>query len=174
MKTGDVIIAIDPCIMDETDINTLTIGKEYTIVDDIEPVEGCICVKDDTGVYHFFEIDTLYQFFKWEGSDCVINLTPHPINILDENNKIIKTYPSKGIARVYTIRTRKRFTIEDIPVWTKEFGEVNDLPIYSFGIFYIVSQIVKSALPLRDDLLVPDDIIRDNVGTIIGCKSFSI
>ena len=91
-----------------------------------------------------------------------------------ENNKIIKTYPSKGMARVSTIRTRKRFTIEDIPVWTKEFGEVNDLPIYSFGIFYIVSQIVKSALPLRDDLLVPDDLIRDNVGNIIGCKSFSI
>ena len=174
MKTGDVIIAIDPCIMDGTDINTLTIGKEYTIVDDIGPGEGYICVKDDIGVYHLFEIDTLYQFFKWEGSDCVINLTPHPINILDENNKIIKTYPSKGIARVYTIRTSKGFTIEDIPVWTKEFGEVNNLPMYNFGIFYIVSQIVKSALPLRDDLLVPDDLIRDNVGNIIGCKSFSI
>ena len=38
-------------------------------------------------------------------------------------------------------------------------------------VYYIVSQIVKSALPNRADLLVPAEVVRDNAGNIIGCKS---
>ena len=37
--------------------------------------------------------------------------------------------------------------------------------------FYIVSQLVKSALPNRSDLLVPAEMVRDEKGAILGCKS---
>ena len=40
--------------------------------------------------------------------------------------------------------------------------------------FYIVSQLVKSALPNRSDLLVPAEMVRDEKGMIIGCKSLGI
>jgi hypothetical protein len=41
-------------------------------------------------------------------------------------------------------------------------------------IFYLVSQPVKSALPSRKDLLVPAEVVRDEKGNIIGCRSFGI
>ena len=40
--------------------------------------------------------------------------------------------------------------------------------------FYIVSQLVKSALPNRSDLLVPAEMVRDEKGVILGCKSLGI
>ena len=40
--------------------------------------------------------------------------------------------------------------------------------------FYIVSQLVKSALPNRSDLLVPAEMVRDEKGAIIGCKSLGL
>lgn len=39
------------------------------------------------------------------------------------------------------------------------------------AIYYIVSQLVKSALPDREDLLVPAEVVRDEQGHIIGCRS---
>lgn len=49
--------------------------------------------------------------------------------------------------------------------------------IYPTGIedtYYLVSQLVKSALPSRKDLLAPDEVVRDEKGNIIGCRSFGI
>jgi hypothetical protein len=39
--------------------------------------------------------------------------------------------------------------------------------------YYIVSFMVKSASPGRKDLLVPNELVRNEKGIIIGCKSFS-
>lgn len=39
---------------------------------------------------------------------------------------------------------------------------------------YIVSRIVKQSVPERDDVVVPDDLIRDDDGNIIGCGRFSL
>ena len=51
------------------------------------------------------------------------------------------------------------------------FGEPEGLPDFKDGVFYVVSQLVKSALPNRKDLLVPAEVVRDEKGQIIGCKS---
>ena len=40
--------------------------------------------------------------------------------------------------------------------------------------YYIVSQLIKSALPKRVDLLVPAEVVRDDNGNIIGCRSLGI
>ena len=40
--------------------------------------------------------------------------------------------------------------------------------------FYIVSQLVKSALPNRSDLLVPAEMVRDEKGAILGCRSLGL
>ena len=40
--------------------------------------------------------------------------------------------------------------------------------------YYIVSQIIKSRFPEREDLLVPAEMQRDNDGNIIGCRSLGI
>ena len=45
---------------------------------------------------------------------------------------------------------------------------------YGPAIYYIVSQLVKTANSDRKDLLVPAEVVRDNNGSIIGCRSFGI
>ena len=109
----------------------------------------------------------------------LINLTPHPINIMD-GGKIVKTYPSEGFLRVSTEVKNAGFTVDDIPIvetkfgeTTFVFGETEGLPEYNLGTFYIVSQIVKTANSNRSDLLVPANIVRDQNGNIIGCESLS-
>ena len=96
------------------------------------------------------------------------NYTPHPINILGEHGII--TIPSTGLIRL------KATTVADehimcCPTSRTVFGEPEGLPPYEEGTYYIVSQLVKSALPERADLLVPAEVVRDEGGNIIGCRS---
>ena len=66
-------------------------------------------------------------------------------------------------------------TLEDGTHLTRTvFGEPEGLPAYEEGTFYIVSQIVKSALPYRTDLLVPAEMVRDAAGNVVGCKSLGL
>lgn len=105
----------------------------------------------------------------------IINTTPHPITILDDNNSVIKVFP-KG---EFTIRLASStvdagFQVEGINITTTKYGEVTGLPEYHPFVYYIVSGMVKAALPLRTDLLVPGEQVRDSNGMIIGCKSLGI
>ena len=102
----------------------------------------------------------------------IINMTPHPVNILDDANNQIIVIPASGSLirlKVYTVDTG--WTVDDIRVTKTVFGNPEGLPDYKFGTFYIVSQLVKSALPSREDLLVPAEVQRDTNGNIIGCRS---
>lgn len=54
------------------------------------------------------------------------------------------------------------------------FGEVEGLPKYREDVYYIVSRLVKSALPDRKDLLCPGQQVRNETGQVIGCKSLSL
>ena len=61
-----------------------------------------------------------------------------------------------------------------VPLTKTTFLKPEELPAYQDGVFYIVSQLVKYALPERADLLVPSVIVRNRFGKIIGCRSFGI
>ena len=61
-----------------------------------------------------------------------------------------------------------------IKINSTSFGEVDGLPEPQEGTIFIVSALVAQALKgARDDLVVPDDTVRDDRGVIIGCKSFA-
>lgn len=101
----------------------------------------------------------------------IINLTPHDINIILDNDTT--TIPTSGqIARCKTNRIQIDM-IDSIPINQTQFGQVTDLPNQQENIFYIVSALVANALPDRSDLLIPDDTVRDNEGKIIGCKALA-
>lgn len=102
------------------------------------------------------------------------NLTPHPIHLLGEDNQVIRTFASEGLVRLQATTVDAGFTVDNCKITKTVFGEPTGLPEYQFGQFYIVSQLVKSALPAREDLLVPAEVVRDSNGNIIGCKSFGI
>src|SRR5690606_41172859 len=101
----------------------------------------------------------------------VINKTPHDVNIVDQNGQIIRTYERSDSQIRLAVKTVQDVPLPDgTPTSRTEFGEPEGLPAYVEGVFYIVSQLVKNALPYRTDLLVPAEVIRDEKGNIVGCK----
>ena len=101
------------------------------------------------------------------------NFTPHNVVIvMNETTKIV--IPSDGIARVTETKTATPSIDVDgvvIETFKSSFGEVENLPPQEDGVMVIVSAMAASAAKDRNDLLVPGELVRDNDGNIIGCKS---
>lgn len=112
---------------------------------------------------------------QWEGLDeiiaalkpieeRIINLTPHDINIVDG-----ETFESQGSARV-KVESKCIDSKCGVNIYNTQYGEVEGLPEQKKGTYYIVSMLVKQALPKRNDLFSPSGLVRDEQGRIIGCK----
>lgn len=100
------------------------------------------------------------------------NFTPHNVVIVMNETKIV--IPSDGIARVTETKTAAPSIDVDgvvIETFKSSFGEVENLPPQEDGVMVIVSAMAASAAKDRNDLLVPGELVRDNDGNIIGCKS---
>lgn len=107
-------------------------------------------------------------------SDKIINLTPHDVNIVDEDGNIIKTFEKSGDVARCVEEASLMGSINGIDCFDVDFGEIEDLPPEETGTFYIVSAIIKRAGDDigRQDLLVPYNTYRDENGNIIGCRAF--
>ncbi len=104
----------------------------------------------------------------------LVNATPHPIDIVGDNGDVIRTIAFSGVvARCHEQIARSATDLDGIPVCDTEFGDVYGLPEPQPGVYYIVSHLVREALPERDDLLVPVELVRDASGRIIGCRSLA-
>lgn len=101
------------------------------------------------------------------------NLTPHDITICDKCGKIVKVIPSSGIVRL-SAKIADYSEVDGIRITKTYYGEPDGLPEFRDDTYYIVSQLVKSALPERMDLLVPTEMVRDEKGNIVGCQSLGI
>jgi hypothetical protein len=130
----------------------------------------------------------------------IISLVPHQIHLIGQEGQTIRTFePSGQVARVSVETVKAKVDeLSDLPITHQKFGDVTGLPkqeTYCLGgidphehqvycgcdqggggiaRYYIVSAMVKAALPKRRDLLVPSDFVRDEKGQILGCKSLSI
>lgn len=60
-----------------------------------------------------------------------------------------------------------------IDIMEKSFNNVEGLPEPKENTLYIVSALVAGACKNRDDLVVPNDTVRDDQGRIIGCRSLA-
>ena len=61
-----------------------------------------------------------------------------------------------------------------IKINSTSFGEVDGLPEPQEGTIFIVSALVAQALKgVRNDLVIPDDTVRDEQGRIIGCRALA-
>lgn len=102
----------------------------------------------------------------------IINKTPHDVNVVDEKNNVLRTYlRSDSQIRISSQIKRVGFADDGTPLTVTEYGEAYGLPEYVDGVYYIVSALVKNALPERSDLLIPAEQVRDGAGMVIGCKS---
>lgn len=113
-----------------------------------------------------------------------VNLTPHDVTLFaDPNNPPIATIPRSGeVARV-TEETKEWgiITVNDskVPVVRKTYTDVEGLPIKpQENTLFIVSIVVKNALPDRHDLITPDtgpdSVVRYEDGRIRGVRRFQV
>jgi len=111
------------------------------------------------------------------------NFTPHAINYIAPCGEQV-TFSSSGVARVSAIsESAGSYGLDGhvsetgqtiVRLISQSFGKVEGLPDEESGVRYIVSRLVKSALPEREDLIVPADLIRDASGQITGCRAFEV
>lgn len=106
----------------------------------------------------------------------IINLTPHPINLMPEGGPVVTIPPSGTVARCATSRVQVGTVTVDgisIPVNQTQFGAVSDLPDLQPDTIYIVSTLVAQAVPGRRDVFVVDDAVRDDQGRVIGARALA-
>ena len=106
-------------------------------------------------------------------NETIQNHTPHTINIHTPDGAIVTIAPQGSpVPRVETIAVDEA-PIGAIPTVVSRLGPVSNLPPATPGVYLVVSQIVASACPDRDDLLYPYDLVRDDKGRPIGCRALS-
>lgn len=98
------------------------------------------------------------------------NYTPHPIVVLDGEDKVISEIPSLGQAHCDQV-DGDPMQVGDFIVKSRRYGNVSGLPDAQPGVILIVSQLVAQAAPQRGDLVWPGDVKREN-GQIVGCYNF--
>lgn len=104
----------------------------------------------------------------------LINLTPHPFVLVDENNNtILELPPCDNPPRASEEREQIDIINDNIPVNTLVLGDVKNLPEPEENVSYIISRIVAEACPDRIDLYIPDETVRDEEGRIIGCRALA-
>jgi hypothetical protein len=103
----------------------------------------------------------------------LVNLTPHPIAIYgnrsveDGPSEVIP--PSGTVARLATIELGSQVG-RSAAYELVEYGHAHDLPQPQDGTDYIVSLVVALAVHGRNDLLAPYLEVRNEQGTMIGCR----
>ena len=102
----------------------------------------------------------------------MLNRTEHSVKIfntigVETPDMVLEQYKGEPI-RV-SCESRKVDTVEGIDIYENIYGEVTGLPEFKEGIYYVVSAMVRQALPERKDLLSPGQLIRNEAGQPIGC-----
>lgn len=102
----------------------------------------------------------------------LVNLTPHPINIYCGNSiddgPIDIIQPSGIVVRLATIELGTQYQ-KGAVYELVEYGHAHDLPAKQHDVYCIVSLVVALAVH-RDDLLAPYVEVRNEEGTMIGCR----
>ena len=98
----------------------------------------------------------------------LINLTPHSVKLVTPEGVV--EFTSAGVARVSSTQ-EEIGRVVGTPLVRATFGEVTGLPEPVEGTLFIVSGMVRAALPGRGDLVSPGDLVRDEAGAVVGCKS---
>lgn len=105
----------------------------------------------------------------------LVNLTPHPIAIYgnrpaeDGPEEVIP--PSGTVVRIATVDLGTNLSAHSGRSYELvEYGHAHDLPQPAAGTDYVVSLVVALAMRGRGDLLAPYLEVRNEQGTMIGCR----
>jgi hypothetical protein len=99
-----------------------------------------------------------------------INCTTHRVQLMRKGMPDLVLPPATTPAKVRMVKVGS-FKGVDI---MQRSEEVEGLPDKQLNTFYLVSRIVKDAVPDRMDVVVPTDLVRDSKGTVIGAKHVAL
>lgn len=98
----------------------------------------------------------------------LVNLTPHTLSIYDGETLVVTLPPSGQVARV-SIETQRLSVMDKVPLYVQQPGEVVGLPEPD-GALFVVSALVRLAVPNRRDVASPGELVRNEAGQPVGCK----
>lgn len=97
------------------------------------------------------------------------NLTPHAIVLV--NGPTIP--PSGSLARCASSSVSAG-EHAGVTLSRTSYGAVEGLPEPEAGVIYIVSALVRAAVPGRLDVASPGELVRDAAGVVVGCKGLVV
>ena len=113
----------------------------------------------------------------------LINLTPHPVRLYKagtpdrvdnpDDGVLMILEPSGKFARLSESVLGEETVLNEeveIPVSLVSYAEVEGLPAPQEGVAYVVPVMTALAAAGRDDLLVPYEQVRNQEGTVVGCR----
>jgi len=101
----------------------------------------------------------------------LVNLTPHPVVVVSDR-EVRRLEPSGQVLRLAET-VENVGELDGIPLVRKTLRLEGELPPRQDGVYYVVSLAVAQ-MAGRPDFLVPDDLVRDEEGRVIGCRRFAI
>lgn len=110
----------------------------------------------------------------------IINLTSHSVNLHTDlgqpgMHSILVIQPSGDTIRArQSTKIIEKILVEDkvVHITSTTYKGTVKLPPEQDDVYYIVSSIVaKQYKGIRNDLVIPNGLVRDNKGVVIGCKS---
>lgn len=102
----------------------------------------------------------------------IINLTPHVVTIYKNDEVFVRFAPEDIPARV-SFRNVLVDDLDGIPVSTTVYSDIKGLLPEREDTIYIVSRMIAERCKDRRDLYVPNDMVRDEFGNNIGCRSLT-
>jgi hypothetical protein len=112
----------------------------------------------------------------------IINLTPHDVYLINEDNNTSVAFRPSGIiprcneivcphSLLHINHDGEAITVEIV---NKCMGDITNLPEPCNNTYYIVSLAIAQKLKgLREDLIVPNSMIKNKKGVILGCRNFT-
>ena len=99
-----------------------------------------------------------------------INLTPHTVNEVESG----QAFPPSGeVARVSTTNEVVG-EAGGVNLYATSYGDVVGLPAPQDGTMYVVSGLVRAAVPERHDVVSPGALVRNEAGQPTGCSGFVV
>lgn len=103
----------------------------------------------------------------------LVNLTPHILNIITPAGTIALP-PSGGVARVNKSTALVEIPGVDVPLVTIAWGGLAGLPEPDGASLFIVSNLVREAVPRRQDVASPGELVRGPDGQPVGCQGLVV
>lgn len=97
------------------------------------------------------------------------NLTPHVVNILNQEKKLILSVPPEPTPARAKQTNHILNHVFGFPLMFTQYGATENLPAEIPNTILIVSALVRMANPGRLDLASPGELVRDAAGNPEGC-----